>query len=236
MLLFLSLRAFVSLLLLLLCPSVDAIVTFSVSYYAATLTAPCRQFAPVAQAQPHRAVPHSDHGRILKRVKRAVSGDELSQHPEEEEEELWVVQLFGPTEEEVERAIEEECGGQITKEWGLTSQGSALLNSTDVLFRSVVSGPSANRIDIVFMGDGYTDTQYELFVEDMQRLVDDMFGAKTFASYLPILNIWFLFRASNEEGIGVGGVPKDTAFGLYRSGTELRGIFTSKAQVCHCNK
>ena len=50
-------------------------------------------------------------------------------------------------------------------------------------------------------------------------------------SYLPVFNIWALFKASSESGIGVGGVPRDTSYGLYRDGTQLRGIFTSRAQV-----
>ena len=41
-------------------------------------------------------------------------------------------------------------------------------------------------------------------------------------------NIWSICLPSAESGIGVGGRAKDTAFGLYRDGTELRGIYCSK--------
>ena len=44
-----------------------------------------------------------------------------------------------------------------------------------------------NRIDVVFMGDGYTEEERELHFADMERLVDDMWGDTTFASYLPLL-------------------------------------------------
>ena len=44
-----------------------------------------------------------------------------------------------------------------------------------------------NRIDVVFMGDGYTAEERELHFADMERLVDDMWGDTTFASYLPLL-------------------------------------------------
>jgi hypothetical protein len=95
----------------------------------------------------------------------------------------------------------------------------------------VKNGDPANRIDLVFMGDGYTTAQRTLFFDDMNRLVKEMFQDITFASYLPVFNIWALYRASTQSGIGVGGVPLNTAFGLYRDGTELRGIYCSKAST-----
>eukprot|EP00842_Homolaphlyctis_polyrhiza_P001668 jgi/Hompol1/2501/HPOL_006023-RA len=48
---------------------------------------------------------------------------------------------------------------------------------------------------------------------------------------LPLFNIWGFFRPSVGHGIGVGGVPKDTAFGLYRDGTELRGIYAANVDA-----
>jgi IgA Peptidase M64 len=39
--------------------------------------------------------------------------------------------------------------------------------------------------------------------------------------------VWAVFTPSVESGIGVNGKPKNTAFGLYRDGTELRGIYPS---------
>jgi hypothetical protein len=47
---------------------------------------------------------------------------------------------------------------------------------------------------------------------------------------MKILNVWAVFTPSAESGIGVNGKPKDTVFGLYRDGTELRGIYPSKKQ------
>jgi hypothetical protein len=88
------------------------------------------------------------------------------------------------------------------------------------------SGPSSNRIDVVFMGDGYTADEREKMFADMGRLVDDMWGDVTFASYLPVFNIWALFEESAESGIGVNSQPRDTAYRLYRTGTQLRGICT----------
>src|SRR5271169_1074700 len=56
-------------------------------------------------------------------------------------------------------------------------------------------------------------------------MTDDLFKGETFKSILPILNVWAVFTPSTESGIGVNGHPKDTVFGLYRDGSELRGIY-----------
>lgn len=64
-------------------------------------------------------------------------------------------------------------------------------------------------------GDGYTAAEKDRFFDDMQRLVNDMFTSVTFASHLPLFNVWALFRASVDSGIGVGGKPKVKRLGLY---------------------
>lgn len=92
----------------------------------------------------------------------------------------------------------------------------------------VDGGDQANRIDVVFMGDGYTADERDQFFDDIQRLTDDMFNGNTFRSYLPLFNIWALYVESNESGIGYDG-PKDTAFRLYRRAGQLRGVFTDNA-------
>jgi hypothetical protein len=98
-------------------------------------------------------------------------------------------------------------------------------NVADEVVTLVDSGPSANRIDLVFMGDGYTNAEREKFFTDMQRLVDDMFRSNTFGSYLPVFNVHAVFRASEESGIGRNDIPKKTAYKLARQGVTLRAIF-----------
>eukprot|EP01088_Endostelium_zonatum_P002608 TRINITY_DN1324_c0_g3_i1.p1 TRINITY_DN1324_c0_g3~~TRINITY_DN1324_c0_g3_i1.p1 ORF type:complete len:605 (-),score=137.64 TRINITY_DN1324_c0_g3_i1:201-2015(-) len=111
------------------------------------------------------------------------------------------------------------------------STPSSPSSTMDEIHLLIDSGPPSNRIDLVFMGDGYTSSQRQLFFHDMQRLIVDMFESTTFASHTPLFNVWALFRPSSVSGIGVGGKPLNTAFGLYRSGTELRGVYVSKPQI-----
>ncbi|KAI6301582.1 hypothetical protein MCOR07_010364 [Pyricularia oryzae] len=95
----------------------------------------------------------------------------------------------------------------------------------------IVSGPSENRVDLIFFGDGYTEAEKDKFFDDAMALATELTDGRTFADVLPVMNWWAGFTASNESGIGVGGVPKDTVYGLYRDGTELRGVYYDKPDV-----
>ncbi|KAJ7465162.1 IgA peptidase M64-domain-containing protein [Mycena latifolia] len=95
----------------------------------------------------------------------------------------------------------------------------------------VVSGPSSNRVDLVFFSDGYLQEERDKFIEDAIRLANDVSSNQTFNTVKPLMNFWAAFTPSNESGVGVGGTPKDTPFGLYRDGTELRGVYYAKPKV-----
>lgn len=83
--------------------------------------------------------------------------------------------------------------------------------------RTIVSqGPTSNRIDLTFVGDGYTADQKEMFFDDIQRMTDDMFKGQTFASYLPLFNVHAVFVPSQQSGLS-DVVQKNTALGLYRN-------------------
>ncbi|KAG8761592.1 hypothetical protein FRC11_013700 [Ceratobasidium sp. 423] len=94
-----------------------------------------------------------------------------------------------------------------------------------------ITGPTANRINIVFFSDGYTAKEKQRFLDDATRLAFAISVNQTYAPVAPLINFWGAFTPSNESGIGVGGKPKDTVYGLYRDGTELRGVYTSKPEV-----
>ncbi|KAF8631042.1 hypothetical protein AX15_002650 [Amanita polypyramis BW_CC] len=95
----------------------------------------------------------------------------------------------------------------------------------------IISGPAGNRIDLVFFSDGYVESEHSKFLEDSMRLAEDISGNQTFNAVKPLMNFWAVFSPSRESGIGVGGKPKDTVFGLYRDGTELRAVYYDKPEV-----
>ncbi|PIS10760.1 MAG: hypothetical protein COT73_07540, partial [Bdellovibrio sp. CG10_big_fil_rev_8_21_14_0_10_47_8] len=80
----------------------------------------------------------------------------------------------------------------------------------------VVQGPKENRINLTILGDGYTQAEKEKFFADAKRTTEGLFVGKTFASYVPLFNVYAVFVASKESGIGDGS-PKNTAFKLFRS-------------------
>ncbi|KAF8967037.1 IgA peptidase M64-domain-containing protein [Flammula alnicola] len=95
----------------------------------------------------------------------------------------------------------------------------------------IISGPSTNRVDLVFFSDGYIPDEREKFISDALRLAEDVSKNQTFNTVQPLLNFWAAFSPSKESGIGVDGIPKDTTFGLYRVGTVLRGVYYAHPEV-----
>ncbi|KAF9015837.1 hypothetical protein BDZ89DRAFT_962416 [Hymenopellis radicata] len=94
-----------------------------------------------------------------------------------------------------------------------------------------ISGSSDNRVDLVFFGDGYISSEKDKFLEDALALATDISQNQTFNTVKPLLNFWAAFSPSEESGVGAGGKPKNTTYGLYRPGTELRGVYYAKPEV-----
>ncbi|KAJ3995315.1 IgA peptidase M64-domain-containing protein [Lentinula boryana] len=95
----------------------------------------------------------------------------------------------------------------------------------------IVSGPSKNRVDLVFFSDGYLLKEKAKFIQDALRLAEDVSGNQTFNTVKPLMNFWAAFTASEESGVGTGGKPKKTPYGLYRNGTELRAVYYAYPEV-----
>lgn len=133
--------------------------------------------------------------------------------------------------EEVEESSDIKCmsSSQLLSLYTLDpTRSSRPKKAADIVEKIIDSGPPSNRIDVVFMGDGYTLSEKSKFFDDIRRLASDMWSDTTFATVRPLVNVWAVFRPSAFSGIGVGGRARDTPFGLYRDGTELRGIYCSK--------
>ncbi|KXN73688.1 hypothetical protein CONCODRAFT_25466, partial [Conidiobolus coronatus NRRL 28638] len=94
----------------------------------------------------------------------------------------------------------------------------------------VDNGNPDNRIDVVFMGDGYTADERTRFFDDISRLTKDMFEGVTFKSWLPLFNIWGIHVPSVDSGIGYDD-PKNTPFQLTRDKGQLRGIFPGNPEL-----
>jgi len=132
------------------------------------------------------------------------------------------VEIYGRTEEAAHKFVRAHCASVVhMPKRPRVGPGDGL----DTVYELSITGSPDNRVDIVFMGDGYTADEVDKFLSDMKRTAADIFFRQTFNTWLPLYNVWAVYRASNERGIGYFSTPKDTAYQLYRDGTELRGIY-----------
>src|SRR3954471_1720609 len=85
--------------------------------------------------------------------------------------------------------------------------------------RSIITtGASANRIDMVFLGDGYTapqiTTQYSSDIQKyLNYIFDDSALTQPFGRYEKFFNIWAVDVVSNQSGADdpSAGISRDTA-------------------------
>lgn len=163
-----------------------------------------------------------------RRLETRVRPLEIAEH--DASQNAWFTELTGTRAEVDEHLLKLGVrASDISHMLRLFAQGPSLQAAADEVRTLVQSGSPANRIDLVFMGDGYTasDADREKFFADVDRLVGDLFSEKTFSAYLPLFNVHAVYRASAEEGIGRGSA-KDTAYGLYRPGETLRAIYPTR--------
>ncbi|KAI9291970.1 hypothetical protein K502DRAFT_296126 [Neoconidiobolus thromboides FSU 785] len=110
------------------------------------------------------------------------------------------------------------------------------MNKTATEVRKLlINGDPKNRIDVVFMGDGYQLSEKQKFFTDIDYLVKKLFEGETFNSYFPIYNVWAVFVESQDSGITKGNIKKNTAFSLYRPGEELRAIYYPNDSISKVN-
>ncbi|KAF1318897.1 hypothetical protein FI667_g13562, partial [Globisporangium splendens] len=214
--------------------------TYSAKILVDSATSVCSVLKPTELTQLHRAIktPTDVVEQSVGRQNR-VSKEELLLLQDEPEAQK-IVEIFGGSAQAVDARILERCADtnlRVSPSLLSTATSSFLRGGvtvqeedTPVIKKLVDSGNPSNRIDVVFMGDGYTAAEETKFFDDIQRLTDEMFTGDTFAQYLPLFNIWAAYLPSRESGIGVGSVPKDTVFGLYRDGTELRGVYATNPE------
>lgn len=76
------------------------------------------------------------------------------------------------------------------------------------------NGRSGARVDLVILGDGYTDAERDKFYSDAQNAVTAFFVSDTYGEYEPVFNAYALFTPSAESGADhpASGVLVDTAF------------------------
>jgi hypothetical protein len=76
------------------------------------------------------------------------------------------------------------------------------------------NGPSANRINLVFLSEGYSTNDLARFTGDAQRVLDELFATSPYNEYQSLFNVSIISVASNESGSDhpSAGIYRDTYF------------------------
>ena len=82
-----------------------------------------------------------------------------------------------------------------------------------------VGDDADRRLDMLFLGDGYTEEQLGDFADDVDWISGHLLTVEPFASYTGLVNVWRLDQASNESGADhpelASPTEADTAYGCY---------------------
>ncbi|MGW8357821.1 M64 family metallopeptidase [Streptomyces wedmorensis] len=82
----------------------------------------------------------------------------------------------------------------------------------------VDNGPTADRLDVVVIGDGYTAAELDQFHVDAKEKWAEVTAVEPYTTYQNLFNVWTVDAVSNDSGVsGDPGrdVVKDTALGSY---------------------
>lgn len=80
------------------------------------------------------------------------------------------------------------------------------------------TGPSADRFDIVFLGDGYTKKEQDEFLAQAQARWAELATISPYSRYQNFFNVWAVNVVSNESGVDndpTFGIERDTALDAY---------------------
>ncbi|MEU7135592.1 M64 family metallopeptidase [Streptomyces sp. NPDC046261] len=102
--------------------------------------------------------------------------------------------------------------------------------------RVLENGPVGNKLDVVFIGDGYTASEQDAFHAAVRTKWERMSAVEPYASYRKLFNVWAVDAVSRDSGVSGDpdpGVKKNTALGsaFYCDGIErLLCVDTAKVE------
>ena len=64
-----------------------------------------------------------------------------------------------------------------------------------------VTGPATQRLNLIILGDGYTESEQDKFAADVDRNLNVMWSVEPFSSYRNYINIYALAIISGESGV-----------------------------------
>ncbi|MBN2182207.1 MAG: right-handed parallel beta-helix repeat-containing protein [Sedimentisphaerales bacterium] len=77
------------------------------------------------------------------------------------------------------------------------------------------NGPDENRLVLVFVGDGYTESEQEQYKQDVENSINQILLFEPWADYADLINVYYIENTiSSQSRIGIDS-PRDTIFRLY---------------------
>ncbi|MYM84070.1 peptidase M64 [Duganella sp. FT50W] len=78
-----------------------------------------------------------------------------------------------------------------------------------------VNGPSEDKVDLLIVGDGYTQADMKKFEADARRLADHLFATSPFKERANDFNVWAIARPTSASGVSrpSTGVHKESPLG-----------------------
>ncbi|MEU5579022.1 M64 family metallopeptidase [Streptomyces huasconensis] len=118
----------------------------------------------------------------------------------------------------------------------LSAKERATIKADGDVVPIVQTGPTGTKLDVVFIGDGYTASQQEDFHADVRAKWAKVSAVEPYASYKRLFNVWAVDAVSRQSGVSgdpASGTVKDTALGsaFYCDGIErLLCVDTNKVE------
>ncbi|MGW4509023.1 M64 family metallopeptidase [Streptomyces sp. NPDC004436] len=108
------------------------------------------------------------------------------------------------------------AAGSPAKSSGRLSESGRAADGT--VTKTVDNGPTADRLDVVVIGDGYTAGELPRFHEDARRKWAELTSVEPYTAYRDLFNVWTVDAVSRESGVSGDPDPatvRDTALGSY---------------------
>ncbi|MEU1329771.1 M64 family metallopeptidase [Streptomyces sp. NPDC005865] len=105
---------------------------------------------------------------------------------------------------------------QVAAPRALSAKQRAKIKGDGDVVPIVQAGPTADKLDVVFIGDGYTASQQEDFHADVRAKWAKISAVEPYASYKGLFNVWAVDAVSRQSGVSgdpTTDVVKDTALG-----------------------
>jgi len=98
------------------------------------------------------------------------------------------------------------------------------LGESSALITLLNNGPSENRVDFLFLGDGYLESEMDKYEADAAALLELFLLEPPYSDYRNYFNAHRINTPSNESGAShpENGIEKDTFFGAYYNCADIQ--------------